>query len=193
MLAVAVWPAFADDVPPATGPDTQACTDATAARDAAIPPVLDFSPDVYPDDTVPAVADVDAALLQAILDDPDLGGGARAQVEALVALFEAREVACTAPTVPDPTDTTTPSSTTPEPTTTTAAPTTTTSPPSNADLTGLDCDEFATRADAQEALDAGQGDPHRLDGDADGIACESGGQVQVHPEGGVDTGGWPAE
>ncbi len=35
------------------------------------------------------------------------------------------------------------------------------------------CPDFATQADAQRVLDAYPGDPHRLDKDKDGIACES--------------------
>lgn len=57
-----------------------------------------------------------------------------------------------------------------------------------------DCPDFASQADAQAALDAEPGDPDNLDADDDGIACEQhfgedGQQVQVHPVGGVDTGG----
>ncbi|WP_243859669.1 excalibur calcium-binding domain-containing protein [Amycolatopsis arida] len=58
-----------------------------------------------------------------------------------------------------------------------------------------DCRHFATQAQAQAVLDADRSDPHRLDGDGDGYACESrfGGpgkqQVRVRPSGGVDTGG----
>lgn len=36
-----------------------------------------------------------------------------------------------------------------------------------------DCGDFATWQQAQAVLDATPGDPHRLDGDQDGIACES--------------------
>ena len=36
-----------------------------------------------------------------------------------------------------------------------------------------DCGDFSTQADAQRVLDAEPGDRHRLDGDNDGIACES--------------------
>lgn len=36
-----------------------------------------------------------------------------------------------------------------------------------------DCGNFATQAEAQGVLNAFSGDPHRLDGDQDGIACES--------------------
>lgn len=37
-----------------------------------------------------------------------------------------------------------------------------------------DCTDFATHAEAQAFFEsAGQGDPHRLDRDGDGIACES--------------------
>ncbi|MHA6792034.1 excalibur calcium-binding domain-containing protein [Pseudonocardia bannensis] len=60
-----------------------------------------------------------------------------------------------------------------------------------------DCPDFASQADAQAALEADPSDPERLDADDDGIACEShfgsdNQQVQVHPVGGVDTGGRPS-
>ena len=35
------------------------------------------------------------------------------------------------------------------------------------------CSDFSTQAEAQQVLNAFSGDPHRLDGDNDGIACES--------------------
>ena len=38
----------------------------------------------------------------------------------------------------------------------------------------LDCPDFATQAEAQAYFEAaGPGDPHRLDADNDGIACEN--------------------
>lgn len=37
----------------------------------------------------------------------------------------------------------------------------------------LNCDDFATQEEAQAELDADPSDPHGLDADADGIACES--------------------
>lgn len=58
-------------------------------------------------------------------------------------------------------------------------------------LSGLGCAGFATREDAQEALDAGQADPAKVDRNSNGAACDE--QVAVAPNGGVDTGGWPAE
>ncbi len=40
--------------------------------------------------------------------------------------------------------------------------------------TDMDCTDFDTQAAAQAFFDdAGPGDPHLLDGDADGLACES--------------------
>lgn len=39
--------------------------------------------------------------------------------------------------------------------------------------TDCDCGDFSTQADAQAVLDAEPGDRHRLDGDDDGVACES--------------------
>lgn len=36
-----------------------------------------------------------------------------------------------------------------------------------------DCSHFSTQAAAQQVLNAFTGDPHRLDGDEDGVACES--------------------
>lgn len=54
-----------------------------------------------------------------------------------------------------------------------------------------DCADFAP-GQAQAELDANPADPHGLDADNDGLACESSagsGQVSVHPVGGVATGG----
>jgi hypothetical protein len=76
-----------------------------------------------------------------------------------------------------------------------------------------DCPDFATQAEAQEALDSRAGDPERLDANDNGIACENefagsttttapkprttttstpapaaSGQVRVVPQGAVDTG-----
>jgi Excalibur calcium-binding domain len=36
-----------------------------------------------------------------------------------------------------------------------------------------DCSDFSTQAEAKAVLNAVPGDPHRLDGDSDGIPCES--------------------
>lgn len=75
-----------------------------------------------------------------------------------------------------------------EPTTTPPTPT----PPADADV---DCDEV-TDARAQEILDADRNDPHNLDDDNDGVACEeeevlvADNDVVVTPSGGVNTGGW---
>ena len=68
-----------------------------------------------------------------------------------------------------------------------------------------DCPDFATQAEAQQAL--APGDPERLDRDNDGIACESnaggaaatstsddaGSQVAATPVGGVEAGGGPSD
>ena len=43
-------------------------------------------------------------------------------------------------------------------------------PPSDGDY---DCSDFATQDQAQAVLEATSGDPHGLDGDGDGVACES--------------------
>lgn len=44
----------------------------------------------------------------------------------------------------------------------------------NANSADRDCRDFRTQREAQAFFDqAGQGDPHRLDADGDGIACES--------------------
>lgn len=65
-----------------------------------------------------------------------------------------------------------------------------------------DCADFASRADAQAALEADPTDPGMLDADHDGVACEDhaypptagtagssgGGQVTTPPVGGVATG-----
>lgn len=78
----------------------------------------------------------------------------------------------------------------------------------------LDCSDFTYQESAQATLDADRSDPHGLDRDGNGIACESlphgqvsekeitereddvpakgKHQVKAKPRGGVDTGGWPA-
>jgi micrococcal nuclease len=58
---------------------------------------------------------------------------------------------------------------------TTASPTPTTSTTNLPACTKSDCDckDFKTQAEAQRVFDAIPGDPHKLDGDKDGIACES--------------------
>ncbi|RBI60819.1 hypothetical protein DMJ13_16620 [halophilic archaeon] len=43
-------------------------------------------------------------------------------------------------------------------------------PPADGDY---DCSSFDTQEQAQAVLDRTSGDPHRLDGDDDGVACES--------------------
>ena len=63
--------------------------------------------------------------------------------------------------------------------TTDAGGTTTTDDPTSEDLPALppdgdyDCSDFETQNQAQAVLEKTPGDPHRLDGDSDGIACES--------------------
>ncbi|MBE1581004.1 excalibur calcium-binding domain-containing protein [Amycolatopsis roodepoortensis] len=86
-----------------------------------------------------------------------------------------------------PTKTTTP---TPPPSTTK-----TTAPRS----TDKDCADFPSQAAAQAELKKNPRDPHKLDADHDGYACESrfgepakSGQVKVKPVGGVATGGGEA-
>lgn len=56
-----------------------------------------------------------------------------------------------------------------------AAPPPTVAPSSLPTCTSGDCDcgDFTTWEQAQAVLDASPGDPHRLDGDNDGVACES--------------------
>ncbi len=49
----------------------------------------------------------------------------------------------------------------------------------------LDCSDFDTQPEAQDELDADPSDPNGLDGDSDGVACES------LPGGGGDGGGTP--
>lgn len=46
---------------------------------------------------------------------------------------------------------------------------------SDDDVTGgdLDCSDFSTQSEAQDVLSAGPGDSNGLDGDSDGVACES--------------------
>ncbi|MBK1784407.1 excalibur calcium-binding domain-containing protein [Prauserella cavernicola] len=72
-------------------------------------------------------------------------------------------------------------------------------PATQAPVADKNCDDFASQSDAQAALEQDPSDPHNLDGDNDGEACEShfgsastgddDQQVAVHPVGGVATGG----
>ncbi|MFC9252302.1 excalibur calcium-binding domain-containing protein [Amycolatopsis thailandensis] len=69
-----------------------------------------------------------------------------------------------------------------------------------AQLPDKDCADFPSQAAAQAELKKNPRDPHRLDGDHDGYACENrfgeparSGQVKVKPVGGVATGGEPEE
>jgi hypothetical protein len=54
-----------------------------------------------------------------------------------------------------------------------------TSVPAFAQQRDLDCADFATQADAQAEFERDKSDPHGLDPDGDGVACESGGPVPV--------------
>lgn len=54
-----------------------------------------------------------------------------------------------------------------------APPTTPPAPPSPAPPADLDCADFGTQADAQAVYDADPSDPHGLDADDDGVACET--------------------
>lgn len=82
-----------------------------------------------------------------------------------------------APTTTTTTTTTTTSTTTT--TTTTGTPTTTTTTTGSSDLPPLpedgdyDCSHFDSQEQAQTVLEQDPSDPHRLDADDDGIACES--------------------
>jgi len=52
-----------------------------------------------------------------------------------------------------------------------------TSGPASAQQRDLDCADFATQADAQAVFDRDRSDPHGLDPDGDGVACESAGPI----------------
>lgn len=71
--------------------------------------------------------------------------------------------------------------------------TTPTTPPTPVPPLDVDCDEVSD-AVAQDILDKDRNDPHDLDADGDGIACEevNGSGNVVTPSGGVATGGGPA-
>ncbi len=53
----------------------------------------------------------------------------------------------------------------------------------------LDCADFQTQAEAQAVYNQNPSDPHNLDGDNDGKACEGNplGSAE-HPDGGMETG-----
>jgi hypothetical protein len=80
---------------------------------------------------------------------------------------------------PKPTGSSTPQTTTSSSTTTQArgGTTTTTKPgaPGGSYQVDLDCKDFPTQAAAQKAFDNDRSDPHNLDRDGDGFACELGG------------------
>lgn len=80
--------------------------------------------------------------------------------------------ATTAPPVTTPPATTAPATTTPA---------STTSPPSTT-APDLDCSDFTARAEAQAEYDRDTTDPHNLDADNDGQACEGGGGTDVAGE-----------
>lgn len=186
-LAVAVLPvlgaspAFAAD----TGPDTNACEKAKIAEGNALQVVREAER---------ALRDAKALSVSIEVDLPEPFDSLKTKSEAelgriavlerelkkannkLDDVVEKREEKCAED--PEPTPTTTP-----------ATPTT----PANEDV---DCDEV-TDARAQEILDADRNDPHNLDDDNDGVACEEEGvlvadndSVVVAPSGGVNTGGW---
>jgi hypothetical protein len=58
----------------------------------------------------------------------------------------------------------------------------------SAEFADRDCADFNSQAEAQAFfLDSGNGDPHRLDADNDGVACERlSGADAVEDEGGTD-------
>jgi Excalibur calcium-binding domain len=63
--------------------------------------------------------------------------------------------------------------------------------PAVAASSDLDCPDFATQSQAQTEYNSDPSDPHGLDRDGDGIACESAGGSGVAtsaPQGGVATG-----
>ncbi len=60
-----------------------------------------------------------------------------------------------------------------QPTMTSPTPTTSTGNLPACTNSDCDCKDFKTQAEAQRVLDAFAGDPHKLDGDKDRIACES--------------------
>lgn len=180
-LAVAVLPvlgaspAFAAD----TGPDTNACKKAKVAE-AELVVALDVA--VKAERTVrrdSKATDGPEGEKQTTLELGLITEAERVVKRTEKKLADARDKVaekCAEPT-PEPTPTTTP-----------ATPTT----PANEDV---DCDEV-TDARAQEILDADRNDPHNLDDDNDGVACEEeevlvadNDSVVVAPSGGVNTGG----
>jgi hypothetical protein len=71
--------------------------------------------------------------------------------------------------------------------TTTVPPTTV--PPTTEVPADKDCEDFATRTDAQNELAKDPSDPFNLDTDGDGVACEEPTEgVKTPPRGGVETG-----
>ncbi len=79
-------------------PGTDACTTAQSAAAAALAPVLELNPNVFPRDMVPAPAALTVPFLTGVLADPDLGAGGAEEVQAAIDALQARDLAC----APDP-------------------------------------------------------------------------------------------
>lgn len=181
--------------------ETKAVADAKDALAAALPPVRDLNPQVYPGG-VPALSVITPAYLNSILAkattdgaNSQLGGGGRDVIGNALAKFDTLDKAEAALKAPGsvvaglqarlklaekdekracaapPTTTPQPPTTTPKPPTTTPAPPTTSRPAND-----IDCVDVS-RAEAQRILNADKSDPNNLDSNNNGTACEEGGSV----------------
>lgn len=93
----------------------KACRDASAAFDAQLLKVLDLGKDKFPGDVLPALANIDLNVLNAVLNDSDTGQGGKEVVKTAIDLLNKKIAACNPPvttTVPVPTTTVTPPVTT---------------------------------------------------------------------------------
>ena len=194
------YDALPDTVPnPDLAKLQDAVTKAQADFDSAKAPVVEYNPNVYPNDTVPALTAINVDLLNKILADPDLGGDARGEVEN--ALAKAQALGAAKQSLADaPKDVPNPALKDSEqldnlnaakdeakkaqdvadkacegqkgdPGPVVVVPPAQNPPAANPPVVGdKDCKDFATQADAQKALT--EGDPFNLDSDKDGQACE---------------------
>jgi hypothetical protein len=121
-------------------------------------------------------------VLQSRKDDRNSDSKRLAELRVLLtAAISDRDEACSEPTTTPPTPT--------------PAPTTTPAPAAEFPV-DLDCSDLSDQ-EAQKVLDADKSDPHNLDSDEDGFACDEvdnpvSNDTVVIPSGGVNTGGGPA-
>lgn len=169
-------------------PTTEPTATSQVEKNGFVPPPTEDSGQTAADVTAPALPEIDCSSVAAGLGLPDAAVTAEAEAicEQLVAIGKTLEqILAELDRLPPPAPTPAEDDTQPPPGMEGHLPY----------AADLDCGDFATQADAQFALESNPSDPNRLDGDDDGIACESLGVTDHdaaydgHPLGGVATGG----